>query len=79
MLISSFDILWCLYVSTYKFCRIKTLLLQGFSKSEFYGDLVCKLRKIIGKYDFAYHFKKIIVRYKKNLNFMATWCISSEK
>ena len=24
-----------------------------------------KFRKIIGKYDFPYHFKKIIVRYKK--------------
>ena len=26
---------------------------------------VYKFRKIIGKYDFPYHFKKIIVRYKK--------------
>ena len=24
-----------------------------------------KFRKIIGKYDFPYHFKKVIVRYKK--------------
>ena len=31
----------------------------------FYGDLVYKFRKIIGKNDFPYHFKKIIVRYKK--------------
>ena len=30
----------------------------------FYGDLVYKFRKIIGKNDFPYHFKKIIVRYK---------------
>ena len=30
----------------------------------FYGDLVYKSRKIMGKYDFPYHFKKIIVRYK---------------
>ena len=40
---------------------------------EFYGDLVYKLRKIIGKNDFPYHFKKIIVRYKKigyNINVM---------
>ena len=43
----------------------KTLLLQGLSEPEFYGDSVCKFRKIIGKYDFPYHFKKIIVRYKK--------------
>ena len=40
---------------------LRTLLLQP----EFYGDLVYKLRKIIGKYDFPYHFKMIIVRYKK--------------
>ena len=43
---------------------LKTLLLQGLSESKFYGDLVYKLRKIIGKYDFPHHFKKIIVRYK---------------
>ena len=44
---------------------LKTLLLQGLSESEFYGDLVYKFRKIIGKNDFPYHFKKIIVRDKK--------------
>ena len=43
---------------------LKTLLLQGFSEPKFYGDLVYKFRKIIGKHDFPYHFKKIIVRYK---------------
>ena len=44
---------------------LKTLLLQGLSEPEFYGDLVYKFRKIISKNDFPYHFKKIIVRYKK--------------
>ena len=44
---------------------LKTLLLHGLSESEFYGDLVYKFRNIIGKNDFAYHFKKIIVRYKQ--------------
>ena len=44
---------------------LKTLLLQGLSEPEFYGDLVYKFRKIIGKNDFLYHFKKISVRYKK--------------
>ena len=44
---------------------LKTLLLQGLSEPEFYGDLVYKFRKIIDKNDFPYHFKKIIVRYKK--------------
>ena len=52
---------------------LKTLLLKGLSEPEFYGDLVYKFRKIIGKIDFPYHFKKIIVRYKKigyNINVM---------
>ena len=44
---------------------LKTFILQGLSEPEFYGDLVYKFRKIIGKYDFPYHFKEIIVRYKK--------------
>ena len=44
---------------------LKTLLLEGLSEPEFYGDFVYKFRKIIGKNDFPYHFKKIIVRYKK--------------
>ena len=44
---------------------LKTLLLQGLSESEFYGDLVYKFSEIIGKNDFPYHFKTIIVRYKK--------------
>ena len=44
---------------------LKTLLLQGLSEPEFYGDLVYKFRKIIGKNDFPYHFKKIVGRYKK--------------
>ena len=44
---------------------LQTLLLQGLSKPDFYGDLAYKFRKIVGKYDFPYHFKKIIVRYKK--------------
>ena len=34
----------------------KTLLLQGLSEPEFYGDLVYKFRKVIGIYDFPYHF-----------------------
>ena len=52
---------------------VKLLGVQGLSEPEFYGDLVYKFRKIIGKIDFPYHFKKIIVRYKKigyNINVM---------
>ena len=44
---------------------LKRLLQEGLSEPEFYGNLVYKFRKIIGKNDFPYHFKKIIVRYKK--------------
>ena len=44
---------------------LKTLFLEGLSEPEFYGDLVHKFRKIIGKNKFPYHFKKIIVPYKK--------------
>ena len=51
---------------------LKTPLLQGLSELEYYGDLVYKFRKIISN-KFPYHFKKIIVRYKKigyNMNVM---------
>ena len=51
-------------VSKYNF-GLNRLLLEGLSEPEFYGDLVYKFRKIIGKNDFPYHFIKIIVRYKK--------------
>ena len=44
---------------------LNTLLLQGLSESEFYGNLVYKFRQLIGKNDSPYHSKKIIVRYKK--------------
>ena len=45
---------------------LKTLLLQGPSEPESYGDLVYKFRKIISKYGFPYQFKKIMVCYNKN-------------
>ena len=45
--------------------ELNTFLLQGLSEPKFYCDLVYKFRKIIGKYGFPYHFKKIIARYKK--------------
>ena len=64
---------------------LKTLLLEGLSEPEFYGDLVYKFRKIIGKNDFPYHFEKIIVRYKKIgyhidvLRQTACWVVNSIK
>ena len=44
---------------------LKTLLLQGVSESECYGDLLDKFRKIIGENDFPYRLKKITVCYKQ--------------
>ena len=52
---------------------LKTLLHQGLSEPEFYGDLVYKFKKIIGRADFSDQFRKIIVRYKRigyNINIM---------
>ena len=46
---------------------LKTLLLQCHSEPKFYGNLVYKFRKIIGKNDFAYHFKRIILVIKRLL------------
>ena len=38
---------------------------QGFLEPDFYGDLVYKLKKIIGSYNFSAQFIKIISHYKK--------------
>ena len=38
---------------------------QSLSQPEFYGDLVYKLRKIVGKIEFPDQFKKIIMRFKR--------------
>ena len=38
---------------------------QGFSKPEFYGDLVYKFKKIVGSYYFSALFIKMISLYKK--------------
>ena len=37
---------------------LKTLLLQDLTEPGFYGDFVYKFRKINGKNDFPYHFKR---------------------
>ena len=44
---------------------LKTLLHQGLSEPEFYGDLVYKFKNIVGRVDFCDQFRKIIVRYKR--------------
>ena len=43
----------------------KSLLHQGLSEPEFYGDLVYKLKKIVGSNNFSAQFIKIISHYKK--------------
>ena len=53
---------------------LKTLLGEGLSEPEFYGDLVY-FKKIIGRNDFSFQFRKIITRYRRynigyNLNVM---------
>ena len=42
----------------------KSLLHQGLSEPEFYGDLVYKFKKIMGRTDFSDQFRKIIIRHK---------------
>ena len=58
----------------YKFnVGLKTLLHQGLSEPEFYGDLVYIFKTIVDRDDFSDQFRKIIVRYKRigyNINIM---------
>ena len=51
---------------------LKTLLSEGLSEPEFYGDLVYKFKKLIGINDFSFQFRKIISyrRIGYNLNVM---------
>ena len=44
---------------------LKSLLRQGLSEPDFYGDLVHKLKKIVGCNNFSAQFIKIISHYKK--------------
>ena len=44
---------------------LKFLLHQGLSEPDFYGDLVYKLKKIVGSNNFSAQFIKIISHYKK--------------
>ena len=48
-------------------CRIKIPFSnQGLSEQQFYGDLVNKFKKIIGRTDFSDQFRKIIICHKGN-------------
>ena len=45
--------------------RLKIILRQGLLEPEFHGDLVYKLKKIVGSNNFSAQFIKIISHYKK--------------
>ena len=51
-------------ISKFQF-GLKSLLRQGLSGPDFYGDLVYKLKKIVGSNDFLAQFIKIVSHYKK--------------
>ena len=40
---------------------LKMLLREGLSERAFYGELVYKLKKLIGRNDFSFQFRKIII------------------
>ena len=44
---------------------LKSLLRQGLSEPDFYGDLLYKLKKIVGSNNFSAQFIKILSHYKK--------------
>ena len=44
---------------------LKSLLYQGQSEPEFYGDSPCKFKKIMGKTDVSDQFRKIKIRHKR--------------
>ena len=45
--------------------ELKSLLCQGLSEPDFYGDLVYKLKKIVGYNSFSAQFIKIFSHYKE--------------
>ena len=52
---------------------LKTFLREGLSEPELYGDLVYKFKKLIGRNEFSFQFRKIITRFRRigyNLNVM---------
>ena len=44
---------------------LKTHLRESLSEPEFYDDLVYKFKKLIGRNDFSFQFRKIITRYRR--------------
>ena len=44
---------------------LRKLLQQGISEPEFYGDLVYRIRKIVGKSNFSEQLRRLVGRYKR--------------
>ena len=56
---------WCDMFVLFTLQLDKNFLRQGLSEPDFYGDLVCRLKKIVGSDNFSAQFIKIISHYKK--------------
>ena len=54
---------------------MKTLLQQGMSKLEFYGDLVYRITKMVKKSFFSKQFRKLIKRYERTEYNLDTACL----
>ena len=66
------------FISKYN-VGLKKLLSEDRSEPECFGDLVYKLKKLIGRKDFSFQFRKIITRYRRisyNLNVMTVCMLS---
>ena len=60
------SLIWTILVLKCKFqVGLKSLLRQGLSEPEFYGDLVYRLKEIVGSNIFSAQFIKIISHHKK--------------
>ena len=69
---SKFSRRHCEFISKYT-VTLKKLLGEGLSEPEFYGDLIYKFKKLIGRNGFSFQLRKIITRYRRigyNLNVM---------
>ena len=55
----------CQFLIIPSIVKIRFLLRQGLSEPDFYGDLVYKLKKIVGSNNFSAQFIKIISHYKR--------------
>ena len=55
---------------------LRKLLQQGISEPEFYGDLVYRMRKIVGKSNILEQFRKLINRSKAMVPLLFLFCVA---